>query len=270
MTLNGKINRSVKLIRECAEKSAPLLVNFSGGKDSLVCLILALDVAEDVEAFYIDSGMDLPFTKPYIKARCREFGVHLNISHPSRDRIQHKPGGPMPSNACLLQDYVRHWGYFPTEVKRYCATWLKHRPARVYCRKKWGFRSLFKVVGVRTSESPTRKWKYGSAWARRVYGGTKYVRPDNEHSGSFMVFPILDWTLRDVESFLEARNVEIHRGYKLFGMSGCKWCPVAKLNQIRAIHRKFLGIYDDLIAAEKDVGKPAFQHRRVWLRDLCV
>jgi len=26
----------------------------------------------------------------------------------------------------------------------------------------------------------------------------------------------------------------IHEGYKHFGMSGCKWCPVAKLWQIKA------------------------------------
>lgn len=266
MRLQRKINQSLKHLQNAAKKSNPLIVNFSGGKDSLAYLLLALDATENVECFFMNSGQELPGTEDYVRKRCHEFGVTLNISHPAKDRIQHKPGG-IPQFVCLLPDYIRWWRYWPTEVRRYCATWLKHRPCRVYCRKKWGLETLFKVVGIRTDESSVRKWKYGSRWAAKKYRG-KYVRPDSEHSGSFLVFPILDWTREDVIDFLEARGVEIHEGYKLFGMSGCKWCPVAKPEQIYAVGQKYPEIYQELLEVEAELEAPAWKHKRLWLKNV--
>jgi len=131
MTLRGKIQQSLRLLTTASQQSSPLLINFSGGKDSLTCLLLALEVTDDVEAFYMDSGQDLPFTLDYVRKRCVEFGIPLHVSHPARDRIQHKT---IPQDVCLLPDYIHWWGYFPTSAKRYCSIWLKHRPGRIYCR----------------------------------------------------------------------------------------------------------------------------------------
>jgi len=256
--------RSRKILKQILQPDVPLIVNFSGGKDSLVCLLLALSVTDRVECLYFDSGQELPGTLRYVDDRCREFGVSLNVSHPLKDRIRHKE---IPDHIRLLPDYIRWWGYFPTEVYRYCGLWLKHRPGRIYCRKKWGYQTLYKVVGIRLDESQVRGFKYGHPLSWRRYRG-RYVRPDMEHRGSYLVYPILKWTRRDVVEFLSENKVEIHEGYKHFGMSGCKWCPIAKPWQIRAIAHKHPGIYDDLLEAEKDIGKPAWSHKNLWLREL--
>lgn len=170
-------------------------------------------------------------------------------------------------DCCLLPDYVRHWGYFPTSAKRYCSTWLKHRPGRVLCRQNWGLTSIFKIVGIRLSESNIRRYRYGSTKTCMKFGG-RYIRPDREHSGSYMVFPILDWTQQHVEQFLADHQVEIHEGYKHFGTSGCAWCPVMKPATAQLIAAKFPGIYDELVAAEAAIKKPAWYHRNVWLKDI--
>ena len=242
-------------------------MNFSGGKDSLTCLLLALKATDHVECLYMDSGMELPSTLPYVRSRCREFGVPLTVSHPAKDPAPHRVPGPMPPGCCLLPDYIRHFGYFPTAAKRYCAIYLKQRPLRVCLRKRFHDASLFKVVGIRLAESPRRRWKYGSAASIRKYGG-RDIRPDTEHAGSFLVMPILDWSDQQIRDFLAAERVALHDGYKVFGTSGCAWCPVMKPAQAQKIHRVYPPIYDDLLAAEEAIMKPAWVHKYVWLRDV--
>lgn len=242
----------------------PLIVNFSGGKDSLVCLFLARGLTKNIECLFMASGLELPGTLEYVRERCREFDTPLNVSHPEIHRIQHRI---IPKYCHNLPGYIRHWGYFPTAVKRYCSCWLKHRPGRLLCREKWGRETVFKIVGIRLNESNVRKWKYGNPERCRKYGGRE-IRPDAEHNGSFMVMPILDWTNEQIAAFLKEKNVEIHSGYKHFGTSGCKWCPVMKPETAYLIAQKFPGIYSELVAAENDIQKPAWQHKKIWLKDI--
>jgi len=270
-TLEGEavFDRKVRTAKGVLEKAVglselPLIVNFSGGRDSLTCLILALSVSDDVECLFMDSGQELPQTVPYVEKRCQEFGITLNVSHPQRNPAPHRK---IPQHVQLLPDYVKHYGYFPPTNHRYCSIWLKQRPGRQYLRKKFGRGTICKVVGVRKSESSVRMYKYGSRATIRKYGGYE-IRPDNEHRGAFLVYPILDWTRKDVTRFLELNHVEIHEGYKLFGMSGCKWCPIARPENVRKISEVCPHLYDDLLEAEAAIDKPAWLQKRIWLRDV--
>ena len=265
--LERKVKNSINLLMRLIASQIsglPLIVNFSGGKDSLVCLLLALESSENVECLYMDSGMELPHTLPYVKKRCEEFGVILNISHPVRNPAPHRT---IPKNVQLLPDYVRYYGYFPSSARRYCSIWLKQRPGREYLRKKFGRVRLFKIAGVRLDESKIRGWKYGSEAAIKKYGGRE-IRPDKEHCGSFIVFPLLDWEKQDVLDYLALKKVELHEGYKFFGMSGCKWCPICRVEEVQCVARALPGIYDDLIEVEREINKPAWVHKKIWLRDV--
>jgi phosphoadenosine phosphosulfate reductase len=241
----------------------PLIVNFSGGKDSLVCLLLALKVTDNVECMYMDAGFELPSTLPYVRERCKEFGLRLHVSHPERDRVKHRT---IPDQVVNLVDYIRYYGYFPSKANRWCSIWCKQRPGRVYIRKVWGKEPLYKLVGVRQFDSAHRAVVYGPRGAAK-YGG-RYSRPDNEMIGCTLVYPILDWTTPEIWLYLMRNGIEMHEGYKLFGVSGCKWCPVHKPHTVAKIARALPGIYDDLLEAEHDIGKPAWQHERVWLKDV--
>ncbi len=262
------IQKSIQLLRKVVHsrlsQDIPLLINFSGGKDSLTCLLLSLKATDNVECLYMDSGMELPNTLEYVKKRCSEFGVPLTISHPERDAVGHRV---IPQCCHLLPDYIRHFGYFPTAAKRYCSIWLKQRPLRVCLRKRFGNISLFKITGIRLAESSIRKWKYGSKKAIKKYGGRE-IRPDHEHSGSFLVMPILDWSEQQIIDFLAQEKVEIHSGYKIFGTSGCAWCPVMKPETAQKIQAVYPHIYDELLKAETEIGKAAWHHKNVWLKDI--
>ena len=267
--LEDKIRRSLELLKGLPRVSSslgelPLIVNFSGGKDSTTCLLLALEASDNVECMYFDSGFELPITLKYVRERCRDLGVKLHVSHPGRDRVRHRV---LPKSLCLLQDYILHYGYFPSAARRWCGIWCKQRPARVYIRRVWGKNPLHKIVGIRIDESTRRKYVYGSAAAQKKYGG-KYIRPDRECVGTKLVYPILDWTEEDVLKFLNAREVELHQGYKLFGVSGCKWCPVHKPETVAKIAAAYPGLYDDFIEVEEKIDSPAWTHKKIWLRDV--
>ncbi len=57
--------------------SEPVAVPFSGGKDSLVSLILAKKAFEDVRAIYVKTNFELPFTEDYVEDVCEKLGVEL-------------------------------------------------------------------------------------------------------------------------------------------------------------------------------------------------
>lgn len=269
--LKGKIERSLSAMREhlpVREFSAeyPLIVNFSGGKDSTACLLLARELTDHVEALYMDAGFELPNTLDYVRDRAHELGVKLHISGPLTYPVPHRPGG-IPQNVRLLEDYVRHYKYWPTSACRWCSIWCKQRPAKQLIRKKWGKKPIYKFVGVKIADSPRRKHIYGNAAVQERLGG-RWVRPDREMPGTFVTYPILEWTSDDCKAYIRANGLDLHDGYKLFGVSGCAWCPVYKPETVRKIARVYPHIYDKLIAAEQDIGKPAWTHKGIWLEDV--
>ncbi len=57
------------------------VVQFSGGKDSIVCLHLFKDVG-DVQAIYINTGCAFPRVSDFVAETCEEFGVPLIVARP--------------------------------------------------------------------------------------------------------------------------------------------------------------------------------------------
>lgn len=262
LSLEEKVKRSVGVLKKVVEKKdkdLPLIVNFSGGKDSVTCLLLARKVTDNVEAFYIDGGFDLPDTLPYIKEQCKKYDLKLNVARAGVDLAAHRKGGPI-EHCQKIEDYVRHYRYWPTSGCRWCSIWLKQRVMKSYWRKKYGKdRVLYKINGVRMFESKVRLWKYGDEKHFEKYSadGTPFLRYDNEHKPTITVLPIVEWTDRDVKEFLKQEQVEIHSGYKKYGFSGCKWCPVHKReNYVKAL-KQDINLYDDFIQLENEIGKPA-------------
>ena len=65
--VKSKEKISVALLKSVVQDVVPLIVNFSGGKDSLVCLMLALEASDNVECLFMDSGQELPNTLAYVE-----------------------------------------------------------------------------------------------------------------------------------------------------------------------------------------------------------
>jgi len=272
MSLKEKIENSLDLLDQMnvmRRKDVPFILNFSGGKDSLCCLTLLRSVTNDVECCYADGGFELPQTLDYIKKKCAELKVKLHVARAGEIEIAHEEFSPI-AHCQTLRDFVLHYKCFPTAGKRWCSTWLKQRLMKAYWRQIYPASvRLLKIVGVRLFESKVRKWKYGKSkhYKRHIAWGNRFLRYDREHNPSILVYPILDWTSEDVIKFLKKKKVKIHEGYKLFGISGCKWCPVHKRKTYEQILNVHPNIYDDIIDLERIIDRPAVENK-YFLRDI--
>jgi 3'-phosphoadenosine 5'-phosphosulfate sulfotransferase (PAPS reductase)/FAD synthetase len=246
-----KLNQSVKVVEQAyagaKESGTPLFVNFSGGKDSSTVLLLALQVApKDTEAIYMASRLELPGTIDFVRRQADRLNVKLHVSDPVIDYMGD------------LEHWVIHYGYFPSFKYNFCSSRLKIRAVRAYLRKLYGRAHMYKMNGVRKSESNRRK---------KMYKETEYITKDRDLNGSFIVYPILDWDKEDVEEYLATNNFEIEKDYAFFGVSGCAYCPFYKEDIIYRILSVYPDIYDHIIELEKKINKPAVGGG-VFMRDV--
>jgi len=272
MSLEKKEKIGLDLLKQVIEEKRsdlPLIINFSGGKDSLICLSMAMKVYDNVECCYADGGFELPETLPYIKKRCKEFGVKLHVAKAGEVTISHRIPGPL-AGCQTLKDFILNYEYWPVAGNRWCSIWLKQRVMKAYWRQFYDNKTiLYKVVGVRMFESPVRLWKYGDPkhYKRLGVNGNKYIKYDREHHPCRLVYPILDFTDKNVEDYLKKENIEVHTGYKVFGVSGCKYCPVHTVDVYEKILSVYPNIYDDIIELEEKIGKPAAENK-YFIKDI--
>jgi len=239
--LKGKVRQAQEYIASLSGKGR-LVVNFSGGKDSVTVLLLAMEVSEPV-AWFMDTNITLPGTVQYVQNICKKLGASLMISHPDDYKGD-------------FYVYVKKYRYFPCVSRPWCSIKLKIRPQRAKMRQLWGKETVFKLTGVRRAESLRRM---------AIYRRNKIMIKDPEHSGSFTVHPILNWTDEDVRQYLESQGIEHHKGYKQFGVSGCFYCPFYQRRIYERILKVYPTIYDKIIALEKEIGKPSVvNHQWLW------
>ena len=104
---------------------------------------------------------------------------------------------------------------FPNHQQRFCCRFLKE------------YKVLDKaIMGIRRCESTKRKNNYSEPTECRFYGSKE------EHVEA--IYPILDWTDKDVVQFIKERGIEIHPLYYRDNGTidpkrrlGCMCCPLA-------------------------------------------
>jgi 3'-phosphoadenosine 5'-phosphosulfate sulfotransferase (PAPS reductase)/FAD synthetase len=118
-------------------------------------------------------------------------------------------------------------------------------------------------------ESSVRLWKYGNPkhFMKYVVNGNKFLRYDAEHPPCILVYPILEWKTEDVVRFIRESGQPLHEGYKKYGISGCKWCPVHTPDIYARILQERPSFYDDIIELEEYVGRPCVRGG-IWLKDI--
>ena len=77
---------SLEFIRQHGEDA---VVPFSGGKDSLACLILAKKALGSVKAVYIKTNYEMPLTEEYVNDVCDKLGVELITERVEFDLKRH-------------------------------------------------------------------------------------------------------------------------------------------------------------------------------------
>lgn len=218
MTLQEKIDHSIALIRK-SEKLALTMqpdegfhVGFSGGKDSQVVLELVKMEGVKYRAVYNVTTNDPADNVRFIKHHYPD----VEFSIPEKSYFQ-----------LIAQKGV------PTMFNRWCCALFKET-AGVGC---------VVLTGVRKEESRKRAaYEEVGKWSRQK-DKKESVDLDKMEANEFrcvggkdkfMVYPILEWTEKDVWDFIAMRGLPVNPCYKTHKRVGCVFCPFARPKDIRA------------------------------------
>ena len=241
----------------------PLVVRYSGGKDSDVILQLAKESGVPFRVTHNLTTADPPDNVYYIRrvfAALREEGIDCRINVPRRS----------------LWKIMRETLVIPSRIMRVCCSELKERrmPDAPYI-----------VTGVRWAESAGRRAKSGIAMVHNASArergeekaaaagllttddaSTRRLFEQCQLRGVRVLNPIIDWSDGDVWSYLHSRGIEGNPLYKEgWTRIGCVGCPLAWRRARELAFARYPKLYKawrDAIAyvieRRKEMGNPMF------------
>lgn len=215
--LQDKIEHSLHVIKH-AEKLALKMqpnigfhVGFSGGKDSQVLLELVKMAKVQYTAIYNVTTNDYAENIRFIRRYYPE--VYFDVPNKSYFQLISEKG-------------------LPTTFNRWCCALFKEN-------KGVGFVVL---TGVRREESVKRsKYNEVAKFSRKKEDRHQIDLDKMEENefrcvngkDKFMVYPILEWTEKDVWEFIKLRGLPVNPCYKIKGRVGCVYCPFARPADIK-------------------------------------
>lgn len=199
----------------------PLVIAYSGGKDSDVLLALAVRSGIPFEVLHSLTTADAPETVRHVKdtfKRLEAKGVKCTVDK----HIQ--PDGSRVTMWNLIPRKLMP----PTRRVRYCCSVLK----------EGGGKDRFIATGVRWDESTARKRRGGLEVIASDIKKTLILSNDNDEDrrlfencqmkGKRVVNPIVDWKTEDILNYIEAEHICMNPLYKCgFKRVGCIGCPMA-------------------------------------------
>lgn len=242
LPLEQKVNLSLRRIKDfCIFFNNKVYISFSGGKDSTVLLHLVRSIYPDIEAVFVDTGLEFPSIRRFVKTinnvtwlrpkmrfdkviekygypvGSKEVSQFLNPlqnpteknAHTRRIRLEGSAfKGGKPGTGKL----AKKWHFLidsPFKCSHQCCNIMKKSPA-----KKFGKQSgKVPFIGTMASESSLRKQK----WVR---DGCNMFDAKKAQST-----PISFWTEEDVWGYIKSRNIPYADIYdKGAKRTGCVFC----------------------------------------------
>lgn len=221
--MSDKVDIAVKRLREAAEMSQalydkPLLVTYSGGKDSDTVLRLAQIAKIPFEVQHSHTTADAPETVYHVRDKFRELelaGIKCEIDYHTQ------PDGTRTTMWNLIPRKLIP----PTRLVRYCCDELK----------EGGGKDRMITTGVRWDESTARKSRGVLEIISKRRKKSIFLNNDNDEDrrlfetctmkGKRVSNPIIDWETNDVMDFLTGEKVKLcslySEGWKRVGCIGC-------------------------------------------------
>ena len=247
-TLDEKIEQSKRALILAADMSktyynAPLILTYSGGKDSDVMLHLAENCLrpDDFEVLNSHTSVDAPETVYHIREvfkRLNAKGIKTTINYPKDKNGNHEtmwtliPKKKMP----------------PTRMLRYCCSTLKETSTP----------NRLAALGVRASESNKRQGRdifgiRGGTYKQAMFFSLDHTEEVHQEAmelqdpvwdctliktmrdhGSCIVNPIYEWLDRDIWDYIKRENIKTNPLYERgYTRVGCIGCPMAGYQQVK-------------------------------------
>ncbi len=190
-----------------AKHPLPLSVSFSGGKDSLVVLDLVRSVTKDFATVFIDTGLEHPSTRRYVKEFAESQWLRLLVAEAGDAFDDNMPAfGP------------------PAKDFRWCCKVCKLAPAARLIEEKFPQGTLT-VEGNRRLESFSR-------------AGIGLIEENPFVPGQVVVNPIREWSAFDVWVYIISAKLPYNPLYdEDIERVGCWMCPSSLASESAEISR---------------------------------
>lgn len=262
MTIEDKailrLQEAAQMSQQIYEK--PLLLTYSGGKDSDLTVDLAIKAGIPFEAAHSLTTVDMPETVYHVRkvfARLEEKGIPCKIIKPAYK------GVPVTMWTLIPQRDIP-----PTRLARYCCSVLKETAGK----------GRFIATGVRRAESTKRasRESFEIIGSRKQYGvllsdNEVFMQDNTEKRTMFetcrpkakrTVNPIIDWTDDDVWDYIRSERIDINSKYNDgYKRVGCIGCPLSgKCNRLREFEeyptykRAYIRAFDKMLDVRKAKG----------------
>ncbi len=251
------------------------IIAFSGGKDSLACLLYLLFIGipkEKIELWHHDiDGHDETFfdwevTPAYCKAVADHFGIPIYFSWKEGGMLGEIMRKDSPTKRSFFQtpeglSYAGGKGPNGTRLKfpqvaanlsvRWCSAYLKIDICSTAIRNQKRFnnsRTLL-ISGERGEESTNRSnyFEFESDHSDKSKGLNK------RHVDRWR--PIKNWLEIDVWEIIEQFKIRVHPAYYMgWGRVSCKWCIFGNADQMASAYHLSKKQGDRIINLEKEFG----------------
>lgn len=256
MDLEQKAFERLRLGTETSEHlyNAPLIICYSGGKDSDVLLQLALNSGINFEVLHNHTTVDAPETVYHIRNTFRRLelqGVKCTVEKPTYK------GKPVTMWSLIQQKM-----FPPTRLIRYCCSVLKEK----------GGRNRAVATGVRRAESVARSKRgiyedFASNKEKKII-----LNNDNddkrrwfercEKQAKTLVNPLVDWQDDDVKDYIQSEGITLNPLYcEGFRRVGCVGCPMAgkhryvEFRRYPTYEKAYIHAFDRMLETRKANGK---------------
>lgn len=246
-----RLQEAAQMSQQIYEK--PLMLTYSGGKDSDLTVDLAIKAGIPFEIAHSLTTVDMPETVYHTRkvfARLEEKGIPCKIIRPT---YKDKP--------VTMWTLIPQTTMPPSRFMRYCCSVLKETAGK----------GRFIATGVRRAESSKRasRGSFEIIGSRKQYGvrlndDEVFMDDNSEKRMQFetcrlkakrTVNPIIDWTDDDVWDYIRSERIDINpkysEGYKRVGCIGCplssKCSRLREFEEYPTYKRAYIRAFDKML-----------------------
>ena len=251
-----RLQEAAQMSQQIYEK--PLMIAYSGGKDSDVLLHLAIKAKIPMEVVHSHTTVDMPETVRHVRDvfhRLENQGISCTVQMPT-----------YKGKSVTMWTLIPLRGMPPTRIARYCCSVLKENTGK----------NRFIATGVRWNESARRK-KTRGIYEKNNKVPSRRIILTNDNDDTRRLFenctlkakrtvnPIIDWSDRELWDYIHAEQIDICKLYDCgFHRLGCIGCPLSgKRNRLRVFEeyptykRAYIRAFDKMLDVLKAKGLQA-------------
>lgn len=255
-----KLDVAIARLQEAAQMSQqiyekPLMITYSGGKDSDVLLNLAIKAKIPMEVVHSHTTVDMPETVYHVCDvfhRLENQGISCTVHMPTYKGAQVTMWTLIPQKRMP-----------PTRMVRYCCNVMKEGVGT----------GRFIATGVRWAESSKRQKRGAMEILHRNAEKRIILSDDNDENRRLFetcqlkskrsVNPIIDWTDTDIWDYIHDNHVETNSVYCCFTHIGCIGCPMAgrsgrqkEFRMYPTYQRAYIRAFDRMLEGRRRDGLP--------------